>query len=72
MAAEYYTELYTPEPLDRNTSLQLLDSLPATSLLSPLGIEMMTARITEIELEAIIAKAPRSRAAGKDGLPYEL
>jgi hypothetical protein len=58
VAAEYYTELYTPDPSDRDATLQLLDSLPATSLLSPLDKERMTARITETELEAIIAKTP--------------
>ncbi|OAQ35437.1 hypothetical protein K457DRAFT_1763526, partial [Linnemannia elongata AG-77] len=67
-----YTELYTPDPSDRNATLQLLDSLLATSLLSPLDKEKMTVRITETELEAIIAKTPLSRAPGQDGLSFEL
>ncbi|KAH7034394.1 hypothetical protein BKA57DRAFT_476061, partial [Linnemannia elongata] len=43
VASEYYTELYTPDPSDKNATLQLLDALPATSLLSPLDKEKMTA-----------------------------
>jgi hypothetical protein len=42
------------------------------SLFSQLDKAMMTARITEIELEAIIAKTPLSRTPGLDELPYEL
>lgn len=72
VAVDYYSELYSPDPMDILATQQLLESVPPTATLSLIDKEGLTSRISEQELDAVIDMSPFLKAPGRDGLPFEL
>jgi hypothetical protein len=72
VAADYYSELYSPDPVNMPAIQHLLEAIPPTATLSCIDKEGLISRISEMELEAAVDMSPTLKAPGRDGLPFEL
>ncbi|KAG1612140.1 hypothetical protein G6F45_013003 [Rhizopus arrhizus] len=71
-AAIFYSQLYSPDPIDYTAMDNLLDSLPEDLHLSEIDHQFITSPITYDELLEEVSRCPQRSSPGVDGLPYEL
>ena len=65
----FYSQLYSPEPIDYNSVSTLTSSLHS---LASTFLDALTAKVTLDELIEGASRSPRSSCPGTDGIPYEL
>jgi hypothetical protein len=71
-ARKFYTQLYTPDPIDEDAINQLLASIPESCCLSSDERFLLTQPATVDDLESILKHSPAGKSPGLDGLPFEV
>jgi len=68
----FYTKLYTPDPVDPAAIEFLLSKLPESARIAEEDHGTLLMEIGPDELMSILLNAPKDRAPGMDGFPFEL
>lgn len=71
-AQTFYSELYSPDPVDTDAIDDLLQSLPDTLHLSESDQYWLTSSFTWDQIIEGVSRCPSKSSPGTDGLPYEL
>ncbi|KAG1016395.1 hypothetical protein G6F26_012559 [Rhizopus arrhizus] len=68
----FYSDLYSPEPIDQNAIDELLESLPPELHLSSLDQTRLQSPITFDDILLGVSHSPPKSSPGTDGIPYEI
>ncbi|KAG0755048.1 hypothetical protein G6F24_012096 [Rhizopus arrhizus] len=68
----FYSDLYSPEPIDQNAIDELLESLPPELHLSSLDQTRLQSPITFEDIIIGVSHSPPKSSPGTDGIPYEI
>ncbi|CDH61172.1 hypothetical protein RO3G_01611 [Lichtheimia corymbifera JMRC:FSU:9682] len=68
----FYQQLYTPEEVDQHAIDQLLNNIPHDVKLTPEDANDLTSPLSQVDMLDLIARAPKDRSPGLDGIPFEV
>ncbi|KAG1016758.1 hypothetical protein G6F26_012272 [Rhizopus arrhizus] len=71
-AVQFYSNLYSPEPIDNSAIDDLLSAIPDSLRLSDSNQRFLTNSFTHDDLIEGVSRCPRRSSPGLDGLPYEI
>lgn len=71
-ATSFYTDLYSPDPINQNSLNSLLSSLPENLHISDQDALGMIDPITIDDLLDAFSRSPKKSSPGMDGLPYQI
>ncbi|KAG1060303.1 hypothetical protein G6F41_012948 [Rhizopus arrhizus] len=71
-AVQFYSNLYSPEPIDNSAIDDLLSAIPDSLRLSDSNQRFLTNSFTHNDLIEGVSRCPRRSSPGLDGLPYEI
>lgn len=72
IAKQFYSKLYTPDPIDQGAIDTFLDAIPTTARVSPDRNKNIMAEFSSQEIEETTRHLASGKAPGKDGIPYEM
>lgn len=72
ISTSFYTQLYADSNVQPPLIEHFLNSIPAPVYNSSNTWDPLIAPITESEISKVLCKYPRKKAAGEDGIPYEV
>ena len=71
-ARSFYTDLYTPEPIDISSVDSLLENIPSDVKLSSFDTDRLVAPVIVDDLLSLVSHSPLGKSPGLDGIPFEV
>lgn len=71
-ARNFYTDLYTPDPIDTDSVDSLLANVPLDVRLSGFDQDLLVTPVTEDDVISLVSHSPIGKSPGLDGIPFEV